>query len=403
MEELENFTFEKFCQAHKVFSAKYGTPENKEYDKHLACYTRDLRKGLLAHLEKNPHLKQIKGLNGHKTKYSQEWADLVEGKSPQYGDFFELEESLSNVILFEFLYDFNSEQHSCPVDKLPKYYQQLVTFTREWEPVPVENVEGKFRLFLLRSDCQACYECGRKIKLELFTQKGVFQPMMAEFVKKEDGRWGYQIAPVCSVNVDNEKISVQFKSSTVYVADWFRIKGFLEVVDEGGKKQFEKMDSRQDFVNIAKRYAQDHNFVKISMGNCCPYIYQNGDEILVARQIDVHDYDEETDDFILKPELEGTLASKFGFEEKGMVCTDLWATCLIDHDTLVGILKKAGNSDPEKDIKEWLANSDNTVLQVNPGTYDYCFNGFYSEFEQRREGQKFSDIQLYAMICRKDL
>lgn len=69
----------------------------------------------------------------------------------------------------------------------------------------------------------------------------------------------------------------------------------------------------------------EHNIAKFQVGNTCPTIYQHFDEIIIDPYNIGFPIDEETGDIII-------LTS---YEDKGSICTDLWAVYMTDYEQFI--------------------------------------------------------------------
>lgn len=80
----------------------------------------------------------------------------------------------------------------------------------------------------------------------------------------------------------------------------------------------------------------EHNIAKFQVGNTCPTIYQHFDEVIIDPYNVGFPIDEETGDVIV-------LTS---YEDKGSICTDLWAVYMTDYEQFLKYCKK-NNADPK--------------------------------------------------------
>lgn len=80
----------------------------------------------------------------------------------------------------------------------------------------------------------------------------------------------------------------------------------------------------------------EHNIAKFQVGNTCPTIYQHFDEVIIDPYNVGFPIDEETGDIIV-------LTS---YEDKGSICTDLWAVYMTDYEQFLKYCKKK-KADPK--------------------------------------------------------
>ena len=94
-------------------------------------------------------------------------------------------------------------------------------------------------------------------------------------------------------------------------------------------------------------------------------------------------------------------AVKTVLKEKGYVCTDLWAACLIDKKTLTDILIKADpNCDAPAVLDDWLKEAHVVKLKVDPGVYEVCFEGYSHMFDNKHQKTQnaLKDISVQGYI-----
>lgn len=157
--------------------------------------------------------------------------------------------------------------------------------------------------------------------------------------------------------------SVSFKTGNLLIADWFRIEEFTNVVDES--KNLESVNSELGREVQTQRYANEFNFISVSVGNSCPTIFENQGKLIFGY------VDEESERYISSKN-----KAKSSFKEIGSVCTDLWAATIIEEENLIDIVAtKVGRDDAKLLVTEYLTKNDVERVKVDPGEYHIYFHG----------------------------
>ena len=183
----------------------------------------------------------------------------------------------------------------------------------------------------------------------------------------------------------------ELKTGNLLVADWFRISEFTKIVE---KKDI-SINSRKGREEKATHLARKFNLVSICVGNTCPGVYQNGNQIVVG----YHNDDE------------GDIPDNF--TEIGSVCTDLWAATFVEYETLIELVARKKPDTAKEIVDAYLTEHEDSgayglhKLTVEPGTYYLYHFGDYEDFAEmaQKEGLKLDTghISPYFLFTREPL
>lgn len=146
--------------------------------------------------------------------------------------------------------------------------------------------------------------------------------------------------------------TITFPSGELIIADWPRIKGFKEIVDQPDIS----LNYACDRIKRTKTGIKTFNLIEISVGNSCPTIFKTPTGLQFGHQR----WDEATD-----TELDTNLINL------GSVTTDYWAVTIIDKVDLIRLLEENGGNAQDA-IQAWLDSSwvdDIPTFTVDPGTW----------------------------------
>lgn len=164
---------------------------------------------------------------------------------------------------------------------------------------------------------------------------------------------------------DNQitELEIEFKTSELLLADWFRIKEFTEQVAYNKDYIEPSINSSLGRVNSTKYALENFNFLTVHIGNSSPEIFTNGKDIIFGRE------DEKR-------------APSKKFENAGYICTDLWNATIIEKQQLINIIaNKIGLESAINKVEEYLEHNDVETLDIKPGTYKLRFHASYEEFK----------------------
>lgn len=198
-----------------------------------------------------------------------------------------------------------------------KFYEHFVN-------VLANPHSARFESFTLR---EYCFECGEYCHF-------VFSRLQPEpFVANE-----------CSFKEDVVTLPISFKTDTLCVADYFRLKGDAFKIYTEGSKHFHELDinCNKGRLEMTKLYLAK-NIVHISVGNSSPSVYK----------ID--------NDFYF-----GSIKEDSKLEQIGWVCTDLWAVTMVEKTDL----EKLMDSQNFTEVEKKQAYEHSSELKVQAGDYE---------------------------------
>ena len=208
-------------------------------------------------------------------------------------------------------------QDSLIQDISRKFYEHFVN-------ILANPHSARFESFTLR---EYCFECGEYCHF-------VFSRLQPEpFVANE-----------CSFKEDIVTLPISFKTGTLCVADYFRLKGDAFKVHTEGTKHFHEIDVNcsKGRLDMTKLYL-NKNVGYVSVGNSSPSIYKI------------------KNDFYF-----GSTKETSKLKEVGSVCTDLWAVTIVEKADLENLMDSQSFTPFEKN----KAYENSSELKIKPGDYE---------------------------------
>lgn len=212
-------------------------------------------------------------------------------------------------------------------------------------------------------DSEFCFKCGKRHYLRIMRDGTI---MERNFENKET-----EIIPLRECSFKEEVIhrTLTFKTDTLIMSDYFRFKDSV-FTNWIGEKTID-INSAKGMVAETERYL-DKNIFKVQVGNTCPSVFQKGNTFYFGST------NEESEDKL---------------ERIGYICTDMWATTIMEKATLVDLLIKNGRTKKEalKQIKE----TTHAEVKIKPGKYEITYNILTHELDEKYD--KFSEKHLRVL------
>ena len=246
----------------------------------------------------------------------------------------------------------------------------------KYEKLADKVTNGNFERWDLSEDNCECHECGQRLRCIAKN----WQIAFAVLNTRNDVFGLYK--PESCIDKNVIELPIIFKTGELLMADWFRIPEFTKAVE------FNK-DNSQSINNGAGRIASTKNnlelgFISVVLGNCSPEVFQHDNNLVFGH----------IDDNVPK------VANKF--KSKGSICTDLWATTIIEKDQLISIVQtegKLGLEESSKKVNDYLKENDIQTVQVTPGDYILKFHSNYNNFSKMIENEDLPEnMKAYFMI-----
>lgn len=333
--------------------------DNAWRSEHKKIINENFEEPLLAFLvakRDNQGLAKVQYSEGHITRLSEAWNNFVDSKESTRKR--EIPDAFYKVVSNS---TFNYEKEALTPEFIDSRYNKFIE----------KFNNGNFKHFELSEDACQCYDCGQRFKPVIQS----WAPTFNVFEKKADGSLDYRslVKPESCLSNNVEEVKVNFPTGELIVADWIRIEEFTKGVDYQGEDKWsdeKSINFAKGRIFMTKFYAQENNFVHVSVGNSSPHVFQNGDSLVVGCQ----QYNEEKDDY-------EELPSNSAYKEAARVCTDLWGVTIVDKQTLVEIISKKLGDKAVETVEEYLKEDTNhEIVTVNPGDYTLKFHGNYPEF-----------------------
>lgn len=179
----------------------------------------------------------------------------------------------------------------------------------------------------------------------------------------ETKRLRYQEAAV-PAPIEIKTNTIHLETGELLIADWFRIKGFNEIVDKSVDGKAPDINSILGRDEQQLRYARDFNFFSIHVGDACPRLYEK-DGVIIVGSFDDENFSTE------------------GHTEKGGVSGDLWNVTIIEKQKLIKIVSQTMAMEyAEKAVADYIDKNNVLRLTVNPGVYHCYSSGNYQEFKK---------------------
>lgn len=350
------FSFEQYQSLVNIYNktknddkSVYQELEQKTFGKALI--------GFLEHLNSQNKLAPVNRGEGHITNFQNSYNKLLNKEQLEKYDEVMITRMLSKVIFFSIYF---RDNEVCNEEAMQERYNKLNT----------SMTSGSFESHYIGDGNCYCFECGEDFKLHIDNWQMKFTGF--ELVNNR-----YQsVEPQSCIAKGIVEQKITFEKGNLLIADWFRIDEFTQAVE--GADEFD-VNSAKGRLDSTEYYAKHFNFINVSVGNTCPTIFKDQNNLIFGRQ----DYDAEE--------------SQHPYKEKGSVCTDLWAVTIIEKHQLIKIiadhLAKNGATDATKQAKElvsdYLKEEDVTKFKVEPGTYTLRFNGSYEQFINHEDKTQF--------------
>jgi hypothetical protein len=238
--------------------------------------------------------------------------------------------------------------------------------------------KGDFDGYELAEDCCKCYDCDQRLEMTIKNWKPTFN--IREFTEGFKSRL---IAPEPCIDKNILEVPIVFEKGELLISDWFRIPEFTETFNNDFS-----INSIKGRIESTQHHLEVGNVLHVVLGNCSPRIYKKGNTLVFGRE------DEDID------------APRNGFVEKGSVCTDLWATTIVEKTQLINIvaekLFKDNNNQGNKDdymvdanqkVEDYLSKNkfNITKISVKPGQYTLKFHGNYNQFSKKLENEEIPE------------
>lgn len=300
----------------------------------------------------------------HEAHFLTNWESLIENKLTHYQ-----EETVGHY--FRGVLDFTVIPFAYgeePTENIEQHYQKLVekinTGTFEKHDL---SVEGE------------CFNCGKRINVLGKNWKLA----LADIDYKNN-----KITPLKECIEDKlYEVKVEFKTGELLIADWFRIEEFTKKVEYNP-------DYTDVSINFAlgrlksTQHAAELGFVTVHVGNTCPHILQKDEDFIFGR----FEYDPDED--------EGPTQIA-DYQEKGMVCADLWNVTVIDKYRLIEIVSASTGMEKAEEIVEEYINENRSnmeIIHVQPGEYTITFDPKKELFSNTDKDELPSGIEAYLQM-----
>ncbi len=300
----------------------------------------------------------------HEAHFLTNWESLIQNNLTHYQ-----EETMSQY--FKGVLDFSVIPFAYakePSGNIEETYQKLV------EKMNI----GTFEKHDLSVDSQ-CFNCGKRINVLGKNWKLA----LAEIDYKNN-----KITPLKECIEDKlYEVKVEFKTGELLIADWFRIEEFTKKVEYNS-------DYTDVSINFAlgrlksTQHAAELGFVTVHVGNTCPHILQKDEDFIFGR----FEYDPDGGE-------EPTQIADY--QEKGMVCTDLWNVTVIDKSRLIEIVAAStGLEKAEKIVEEYIVEnkSNMDIIHVQPGEYTITFDPKKELFSSDENSELPNGIEAYLQM-----
>lgn len=180
--------------------------------------------------------------------------------------------------------------------------------------------------------------------------------------------------------------TVSLKTGNLLAADWFRLPGFTQTIDEGVDFDINSTQGRE----AQTLHYLSHNVVSVCVGNTSPSLFAHEGCLVVG----------ETSDEATKPEAASA----------GRILTDFWWATLVEREQLARLIasdSKTSYDDACKIIDAYVADPANNVVALNlePGEYHLYFGGRHHEFKENfcAEEVSLKGIEPFFVLSDKPL
>lgn len=278
-------------------------------------------------------LKEPENLGNHYSNLLVAWSNLINRKLTDFD-----EQQIKNT--FERLIE--------PSVMSIIYSKEEVNINEKYEDLVKKINDGNFLPTDLQSDSE-CFECAQRIKL--CAKDWNFK--IATLKLNENKKYEYKLIDDC-IEEKLYEVKVNFSTGELLIADWFRIKEFTEQVEYNKDHKDVSINASLGQIK-STQHAANLGFVTVHVGNSCPTIFEKDGNFIFGRE-----------------EEEGKVT---GYNDNGMVCTDLWNVTIIDKQKLIEIVaEKLGEEKAITTVEKYITENDMHKFSVTPGEYTI---GFY--------------------------
>lgn len=241
-------------------------------------------------------------------------------------------------------------------DKNPKNEENIL---ENYKTVIQTVNNGNF--FYFKSDMK-CRCCGQNMSVHFQN----WEPKVTTYDNKTNN-------PRAPLKTCFDKIihsfDIEFKTGNLLIADWIRIPEFTKLVEYDAKHNEVSINFALGRHNQTKHYAEKYNFISVSVGNSSPNVILDGGTIVFGN----YDPNKKSSDIKSNQELITV----------GTVCTDLWASTIIEKEHLIELLsEKMGMYKATLEVNKYLAENDVLQIQVQPGKYALKMHPDYEDFNK---------------------
>lgn len=172
-----------------------------------------------------------------------------------------------------------------------------------------------------------------------------------------------------------QETTITLRTGNLLALDWFRIEEFTDAVDNP-KFQFD-IDARTGRENQARFYAEKFGFISVSLGSGGARVFQDGNTLVIGHHT------------------EGAGPAPAHLTDVGSVCTELWATTLIEYERLVEIVSQKLPITAKEVVDSYLASLTPgsyglLKVKVEPGTYYLYHYGHHTLFAEKAKAAGMS-------------
>lgn len=360
--------FEKFVEHRLERSGATTQKDVDDWQKLLREIMRPALKGFLSELKAAGRLEPIPGSEGRSARFMSAWNGIVTEDAAYQNEPKWLWDSVTDKLAHSLIFGAAYNAAKLVRDGGDK----LAVCRKAFDDLIVKVNKGDLGWHELGDD--ECRITGDRLHTEI-----------EEWKVRQGTIDRGKIVPMKPVNIPAiVEMDFEVKTGNLLIADWFRIKEFTDLANEG---EYERpgINSERGCVVATEHYLRNLGFISVFVGNSMPSII-DVDNALAFGWVD-EDYDEEVEEDPTKD-----------IKIRGSVCTDLWWATVIEREQLVSLVSsKIGQEAAEQAVARYLdENKHNfTEVKLEPGTYHLYFAGDPEKF-----GEKFSspDLKLHDRI-----
>lgn len=170
------------------------------------------------------------------------------------------------------------------------------------------------------------------------------------------------ILPMLPPDTYHSSIEIDIPSGELLCADWFRIDGFDELIEDDGHDISIPYGQK-----LRTEYYARKNLAVVQTGNCSMHVYSESEDstdTLIFNMGNGSTWNQETD------EEENSLAAF----NHGSICCDLWAVSIIDRQVLHAVLEPCHGEKTDEMIDEYMDEWGTFSLDIRPGRYRITYN-----------------------------